>query len=114
MHRYMNTHDKMFDFVSLRYLYRRGEDFEVKPDGDSMTEDIRFTHETTDSKSLTVGISGEADVVTAGKVMPSASVHVQKDNKITIERTMRSWRKGLSYESCRLSLCLVLYREHHA
>lgn len=96
----MKTHNKMFDFISLRYLYHKGEDHEVKPDADAMVDDLKLTYEMAESKSMELGVSGES-----GGVKPSATVHVQKDNKITTERITKSWRKGFTYESCKSNSC---------
>jgi hypothetical protein len=92
----MKTNDKMFDYISLRYLYHHNEKHEVVPGADDMAK-FTTTDENTKSKSVDVGISGNP---LGGSVAPTLAVHVGRENMLTYERESNSWRKGLSFESC--------------
>lgn len=89
-------HNKMLESVTLRYLYRSGERNKVLPQGDVASADIKVTHETGQSNSIQVGVQPHPNLA------PTINVHAQRDSKLTYERPMRSWRKGLSYEMCTL------------
>ncbi|KAH8666026.1 hypothetical protein BGZ60DRAFT_432189 [Tricladium varicosporioides] len=92
---YRRKHEKIFDFISLRYLYNNNERHQLRPSGDRIVT-MKATEETTKSKALDGGIS-----VDAGSVVPSAGVHLQQDNRLAFEREMKSWRCGLDYEPFR-------------
>ena len=96
----MKNDDKVFDYISLHYLYHRHEKHEVIPGADDMAK-FKATDENTKSQSVDVGASGNP---LAGGVTPTATVHVGRENKLTYERESNSWRKGLSFESCERSL----------
>ena len=61
-----------------------------------MASDIQVTHEMGVSNDVQLGLSSSN-----GQPTPSLVVHAQNENKITYERKLRSWRKGLSYEPCK-------------
>ncbi|KAK0653171.1 hypothetical protein B0T16DRAFT_407525 [Cercophora newfieldiana] len=93
---YFKTCDKLFDFISLRYLYEEGERHEVLPNGDALTTDVEVTEESSKSGSANVGLSGTAPMPT---ITPSLSVQVGREKKLTVTRNVNSWRRGLSYEA---------------
>ena len=64
-----------------------------------MASDIQVTHEMGVSNDVQLGLSSSN-----GQPTPSLVVHAQNENKLTYERKLRSWRKGLSYEPCKSTL----------
>ncbi|KAH9205292.1 hypothetical protein DL95DRAFT_470707 [Leptodontidium sp. 2 PMI_412] len=92
---YRKKNEKLFDSISLRYLYHGCEKHEVKPHADGIAK-VKENEETTTSKSLDVGAEGNP---LAGGATPTIGVHVARDNKLAYERDSKSWRRGLSFES---------------
>ncbi|KAH6699078.1 hypothetical protein BKA61DRAFT_741252 [Leptodontidium sp. MPI-SDFR-AT-0119] len=90
---YMRRCEKLFDFVSLRYLYYDLERHKVHPAGDAIAR-LAVTEENTTTKGFKAGLTGDA---TMG-VVPTAEVSVESDNTLTYERKTKSWRRGFSYE----------------
>ncbi|CZR67348.1 uncharacterized protein PAC_17247 [Phialocephala subalpina] len=99
--RYRKKNDKLFDFISLRYLFQDGEKHEVKPRADHIVK-LKEINETTKTQSVDVGADGNP---LAGEVTLNVGVHVGLDNKLTYEHNSNSWRKGLSFES--YAPCLI-------
>jgi hypothetical protein len=101
-HRYRKKNDKLFDFVSLRYLYHGcgeySEKHRIKPHADELVG-VKENDETTISKSIDLGLAEK--VIPMPAAAPSVGVHVGRDNKLAYERDSKSWRKGLSFESCK-------------
>ncbi len=93
--RFGGRHNRIFDSITLRYLYRSGERHTILPPGDAIASDIQVTHETGVSGDVQAGLSA-----INGQPTPSVVVHAQNESKITYERKLRSWRKALSYEPC--------------
>ncbi|KAH6678720.1 hypothetical protein B0J14DRAFT_650934 [Halenospora varia] len=89
-----SKHEKIFDYVSLRYLYHSTERHQVKPSADEIAS-IKATEATTNWRAIDARLS--ADTGNKG-VTPSPTVHVQRDNRLTFERDMKSWRCGLDFE----------------
>lgn len=58
--------------------------------------------ETDKSKEGVLGMQGGAN----GPV-PSLEVHIQRDDKLTVKRKMKSWRRGASMEKCKYSLASI-------
>ncbi|EFX04701.1 hypothetical protein CMQ_1629 [Grosmannia clavigera kw1407] len=92
-------HNRFFDSVSLRYLFRHGEEVDLRPLSDSAQHGITVTNTRDKLNSIDAGMS--AGMVTA--VAPTLSVQAQRDFKLTYQRSMNSWRMGLSFESCEQS-----------
>lgn len=90
----LQRHNRIFDSVSVRYLYRKGEKHDLLPKGDSILTDISISHETGKSSEVEAGIAGAS-----GHIAPAFTVHAQHASKLTYERTMASWRKALTYEA---------------
>jgi len=72
-----------------------------------------------DSKNQESGVKAgiTADAKAGGGVTPSLEYHVQQSQMITVERDMKSWRRGVSVEECMpspltqiLRSSLVLFR----
>ncbi|KAN0089148.1 hypothetical protein V8E51_019408 [Hyaloscypha variabilis] len=97
---YRKKNDKLFDFVSLRYLYhgcgKYSEKHRIKPHADELVG-MKENDETTISKSIDLGLAEKAILMPAAA--PSVGVHVGRDNKLAYERDSKSRRKGLSFES---------------
>ena len=93
---YFKTVDRLFDFISLRYLYNKDEIHEVLPDGSPLTTNVEVAEETTKTESAQIGISGTAPTPA---ITPSLTVQVGRDEKLTVTRNIDSWRAGLSYET---------------
>jgi hypothetical protein len=92
--------NRLFESISLRYLFRENEDHEVKPQPYHDEEQDQFAEarvENSESREVgfNAGISGVPPAVS-----PSLEFHVQKNKTVTIEQTMKSWRRGLSVEKC--------------
>ncbi|PMD31769.1 hypothetical protein L207DRAFT_640588 [Hyaloscypha variabilis F] len=92
---YRKKFDKLFDYISVRYLYHEVEKHEIRPCEDNMVT-FKATDDTTKTKSVDLSVEGN---ILTGAITPKVGVHVQRDNKITYERQSMSWRKGLSFES---------------
>jgi hypothetical protein len=108
---YFKTHNRLFDFISLRYLYKADEIHEILPNFDEqLATEAEVTEEST--KSSNMGLSMPA---AAPAVAPSLSVQVGRDQKLTVKRTMAAWRPGLCYESWhpRRSKGLIHAGEYH-
>ncbi|KAH8896630.1 hypothetical protein GQ53DRAFT_680298, partial [Thozetella sp. PMI_491] len=89
----LSKHNRIFDSITLRYLYRNGERHTILPPGDTIASDIQVTNE------AGVSVDGQLGLSTInGQPTPSMVVHAQNETKVTYERKLRSWRKGLSYE----------------
>ncbi|KAL5330677.1 hypothetical protein ACEPPN_000196 [Leptodophora sp. 'Broadleaf-Isolate-01'] len=105
---YRKKNEKLFDSISLRYLYHGCEKHEVKPHADGIAK-VKENEETTTSKSLDVGAEGNP---LAGGATPTIGVHVARDNKLAYERDSKSWRRGLSFESCESTIMSWSHRTH--
>ncbi|KAK1749556.1 hypothetical protein QBC47DRAFT_150752 [Echria macrotheca] len=92
---YFKTVDRLFDFVSLRYLHNKDEVHEVLPDGNPLITGIEVTEESTKTKSAGLGVSGTVPIPT---VTPSLSIQVGREEKLTVKRNVDSWTTGLSNE----------------
>src|SRR5438045_77342 len=99
IHRYQKKYNKLFDFISLRYLYHDPEKHEIKPGGDGVTH-FRTNDETTRTEWMEAKLTADPSKGAAG-ISPEVGIHVQRDNKVTYERESNSWRRGLSFESCK-------------
>ncbi|KAK0106377.1 hypothetical protein ONS96_004011 [Cadophora gregata f. sp. sojae] len=97
MHRYQKKYNKLFDFISLRYLYHHPEKHEIRPGGDGVTH-FRTNDETTRTEWMEAKLTADPSKGAAG-ISPEVGIHVQRDNKVTYERESNSWRRGLSFES---------------
>ncbi|KAK4207544.1 hypothetical protein QBC37DRAFT_355104 [Rhypophila decipiens] len=86
--------NRLFDSVSVRYLYRSGEKHDLLPKGDNIVTDIGLSHETGKSSEIEAGVAGFA-----GHIAPGLTVHAQHASKLTYERRVASWRKALTYEA---------------
>ncbi|KAK0610095.1 hypothetical protein B0T17DRAFT_512396 [Bombardia bombarda] len=91
----LQRHNRIFDSVKVRYLYRSGEKHELLPKGDNVPMDLNMTYEDGKSSDLTGGLS----ITGAGQPVPAFTVHAQHANKVTYERKLRSWRKSLTFET---------------
>ncbi|KAK0648386.1 hypothetical protein B0T16DRAFT_444453, partial [Cercophora newfieldiana] len=91
----LKRHNRIFDSVSVRYLYRSGERHDLLPKGDAVVADIKFTHE--DDKETEVEAGATATIL--GGPTPAFTVHASHARKVTYERNLRSWRKSLTYET---------------
>ncbi|KAK3936708.1 hypothetical protein QBC46DRAFT_418382, partial [Diplogelasinospora grovesii] len=90
----VQRHNRIFDSVNVRYLYRSGERHDVLPKGDQIASDIQISHENGQTGDLSLGVVATS----GGQPMPTFTVHAQHASKLTYERKLRSWRKALSYE----------------
>ncbi|KAK3312984.1 hypothetical protein B0H66DRAFT_569315 [Apodospora peruviana] len=90
----LQKHNRIFDSINVRYLYRSGERHDILPKGDQVTSDITFRGEDGDSTDIQAGIGGSI----GGQPMPALTVHAAHASKLTYERKLRSWRKSLTYE----------------
>ncbi|KAK0624179.1 hypothetical protein B0T14DRAFT_602581 [Immersiella caudata] len=88
-------HNRIFDSVDVRYLYRRGERHDLLPKGDAVLTDITLTHEDDKEREVEAGVSATV----AGGPTPAFTVHASHARKVTYERKLRSWRKSLAYET---------------
>jgi len=93
---YFKTHNRLFDFISLRYLYHKDERHEVLPNAYPLTKKVGVTEESAKTGSMTAGVSATAPAPT---LTPNLSVQVGREQKITVQRDIGTWRRGLSYES---------------
>jgi len=95
---YFKTHNRLFDFVSLRYLYTKDERHEILPNfqEESLATEAEVTEESTKSSKWDMGLSKPA---ASPAVAPTLSVQVGRDRKLTVKRAMKAWKGGLSYES---------------
>ncbi|KAK3385942.1 hypothetical protein B0H63DRAFT_189659 [Podospora didyma] len=89
----LERHNRIFDSVNVRYLYRSGERHALLPKGDQVSA-IQLTHESGRTSDAQAGVSGSS-----GGPVPAFTVHAQHANKLTYERKLRSWRKSLTYET---------------
>ncbi|OAA68273.1 hypothetical protein SPI_00468 [Niveomyces insectorum RCEF 264] len=87
-------YNRFFDSVSVRYLFRQGDLIELRPHSDAAAKNIQVTKERDKSSSLDAGVS--PGMVSA--VAPNLSIQVQRDFRLTYQRSMNSWRMGLSFE----------------
>jgi hypothetical protein len=78
----------------------------VIPLGDEMLRNINVNNSETISKYFELGLSASAP---GGTVAPNIGAHIQQDNTVTCDYQTKSWRKGLSFESCRLSFLYLQY-----
>lgn len=89
--------NRFFDNVSLRYLFANGEYHIINPRADRMQSALKVTNEETHSKSLDAGLSG----VTPTTIAPKVEAHINSEGKVVVEQEgQKSWRSGLSFESC--------------
>ncbi|KAK4450571.1 hypothetical protein QBC34DRAFT_76480 [Podospora aff. communis PSN243] len=88
-------HNRIFDSVDVRYLYRRGERHDLLPKGDAILTDISLAHEEDKEAELEGGVS--ANIL--GGPTPAFTVHASHGRKVTYERKLRSWRKSLAFET---------------
>jgi len=100
-HRYRKKNDKLFDFVSVRYLYHGCdtcyEKHTVKPHASDDFPGVKENEETKISTSVDLKLAKDSPV----------AVHVGRDDTLTYERNSESWHKGLSFESCKSDLILM-------
>jgi len=78
--------------VSLKYLFRQGESHRLLPEGD-LSASLNVVDETNDTKRYTAGIENIGPNPT-GKL----EAQVERNDTISYETAMKSWREGLSYE----------------
>ncbi|KAK3689282.1 hypothetical protein B0T22DRAFT_461243 [Podospora appendiculata] len=95
----LQRHNRIFDSINCRYLYRSGERHDLLPKGDLMASEIQLSRESGNSADATAGITATA----GGQPIPAFTVHAQHASKLTYERKLRSWRKSLTYETCRFA-----------
>ncbi|KAK4675136.1 hypothetical protein QC764_500975 [Podospora pseudoanserina] len=91
----LQRHNRIFDSVNVRYLYRSGERHDVLPKGDDVVSDIAMRNESGVSTDLTAGVTATG----VGHPLPAFTAHAQHASKVTYERKLRSWRKSLTYET---------------
>ncbi|KAK3317539.1 hypothetical protein B0T19DRAFT_293470 [Cercophora scortea] len=91
----LQRHNRIFDSINCRYLYRSGERHDLLPKGDLMASEIQLSRESGNSADATAGITASA----GGQPIPAFTVHAQHASKLTYERKLRSWRKSLTYET---------------
>jgi hypothetical protein len=82
--------------MSLRYLFKDGEDVEYAPVSDGLAS-VDVTDSRTKQSDATLGLTPSA----ATGVTPSLSVHVQKEHSIQVARKLNSWRLGVDKEWCK-------------
>ncbi|KAK4160282.1 hypothetical protein QBC43DRAFT_373207 [Cladorrhinum sp. PSN259] len=93
----IQRHNRIFDSINVRYLYRSGERHDLLPKGDDVVTDIAMRNENGVDTGWTAGVAGAA----VGHPLPAMTVHAQHASKVTYERKLRSWRKSLTYETCK-------------
>ncbi|KAK3376360.1 hypothetical protein B0T24DRAFT_618521 [Lasiosphaeria ovina] len=91
----LQRHNRIFDSVNVRYLYRSGERHDLVPKGDQVASDIQIRNENGQTSDVQAGVTATV----AGQPMPAFTVHAQHASKLTYERKLRSWRKSLTYET---------------
>ncbi|KAK0713411.1 hypothetical protein B0T26DRAFT_804227 [Lasiosphaeria miniovina] len=91
----LQRHNRIFDSVHVRYLYRSGERHDLVPKGDQVASDIQIRNENGQTSDVQAGVTATV----AGQPMPAFTVHAQHASKLTYERKLRSWRKSLTYET---------------
>lgn len=69
---------------------------DLRPQSDSALHGIQVTNTRDKTQSIDAGVA--AGMTTA--VVPTLSVQAQRDFKLSYQRSMNSWRMGLSFESC--------------
>jgi hypothetical protein len=93
--------NRFFDAISLRYLFKEGARHEFKPNGDAMVQ-ADVTEGRTKGTETVAGLSANG-----GQVTPSLEFHIQQGQSINVQRTMNSWRRGVSMERCKLHFQFV-------
>ncbi|KAK5652417.1 hypothetical protein OQA88_10459 [Cercophora sp. LCS_1] len=88
----IDYYQRIFDSISLRYVFHRGEWHYVKPRGDPPAK-LNVTDETSNTMSMNAGVENLGPTP-AGRV----EAHVEVNDKISYQGKMTSWREGLSYE----------------
>ncbi|KAK4195999.1 hypothetical protein QBC40DRAFT_235299 [Triangularia verruculosa] len=91
----LQRHNRIFDSINVRYLYRNGERHDLLPKGDDVVSDIAMRNESGISTDMTAGVAATG----VGHPLPAFTVHAQHASKVTYERKLRSWRKALTYET---------------
>ncbi|KAK0710507.1 hypothetical protein B0T21DRAFT_427777 [Apiosordaria backusii] len=91
----LQRHNRIFDSINVRYLYRSGERHDLLPKGDDVVSDIAMRNESGISTDMTAGVAATG----VGHPLPAFTVHAGHASKVTYERKLRSWRKSLTYET---------------
>lgn len=92
---YRRKHEKIFDSISLKYLYRDSEKHDIRPIGDKFSA-LGVKDEDKKSATYKLGLAMNPNSV----VSPTTEVAVQRDNTLTYDRHTESWRRGVNYEPC--------------
>ncbi|EPE10881.1 hypothetical protein F503_05976 [Ophiostoma piceae UAMH 11346] len=86
-------HNRFFDSISLRFLFCRGDLVHPRPQSDAAVHGLQVTQERDKSTSVDAGVTAGVVSVAA----PQISVQAQRNFKLAYQRTMSSWRMGLSF-----------------
>ena len=95
--------NRFFDSISLRWLLRDGESYEVSPTSDNITV-AQVSEVDAREFDATAGLSSSK----SSPGGPTLEVHVQNNHSMTTARNLKSWRRGVTVETCEMR-CFYLY-----